>query len=88
MDNASSQPQVSFRKPLVVFLLPFILFLPTFWFFHSFIPEHSEMARQLGEVEHMRIHWGMFWIVTFLPFTAFCFLYSLIMFVMRSRGKR
>lgn len=82
------RPSGSFRKPLVILALPFILFFPTLWFFHTYIPEHSEAARRLGEVEHLRVHWGVYWIVTFLPFTALCFLSSLIMFIIRARQRR
>lgn len=88
MANAVTPPEVSFRKPLILFLLPIILFLPTLWLFHSFIPDHSDAARRLGEVEHMRVHWGVFWIVTFVPFTAICFLSSLVSFWLRLRQRR
>jgi hypothetical protein len=36
----------------------------------------------------LRVHWGVYWIVTFLPFTALCFLSSLIMFIIRARQRR
>jgi hypothetical protein len=87
MDNQTAQPKVSFTKPLVILALPFILFLPTLWFFHGFIPEHSEAAQRLGEVEHMRVHWGVFWIVAFLPFSAICLISSLVMFLLRLRKR-
>jgi len=33
----------------------------------------------------MRMHWGVFWVITFFPFTAICFLSSLVMLIRRAR---
>jgi hypothetical protein len=85
--NESKKVQASFKKPLIVFALPFILYLPTLWLFHDFIPEHSDAPARFGGIEHMRVHWGVFWIITFFPFAAICFLSALIMFLLRLRKR-
>jgi len=76
--------QVSLKKPLICFALPFILFLPTWWFLCRYVPDHARVSEKIG-VEHMRMHWGVFWVITFFPFTAICFLSSLVMLFRRAR---
>ena len=82
--SEASRAQVSIRKPLIVLALPFVLFLPTWWFFCRYVPEHSALSSRMG-VEHMRVHWGVFWVLSFFPFSAICFLTSVVMLVRRAR---
>jgi hypothetical protein len=86
--NESDKPQVSFRKPLIVFALPFILFLPTFWLLTVYFPEHAHAPEQFGGVEHMRKIWGAYFVVFYFAFTVICFLLALIMYLFRLRQRR
>ncbi len=82
-----SQPAetgVSLRAPLLCFAVPFVLCLPTWWLFCRYSPEHTRASQQLG-VEHMRVHWGFYWVITFFPYTGMCFLSSLVMLVRCAR---
>ena len=82
--NETIKPGPGIKKPLIYFALPLVLFLPTWWFFCRYVPEHSRISQRIG-VEHMRVHWGMFWIITFFPFAGICFLSSLVMLIRRAR---
>jgi hypothetical protein len=82
------KPRVSFKKPLIAFALPFILFLPTLWLFTNFLPEQAHAPERFGGVEHMRKHWGAFFVVFYFAFTAICFLSALIMCLLRLRQRR
>ena len=56
--NEPEKPLVSFKEPLIVFALPFILFLPTLWHLTVYFPEHAHAPESLGGVEQMRRLWG------------------------------
>lgn len=90
MDAPAPQPieqtrqRVSLKKPLVISSLPFILLFPTLWVFTSYIPEHSGAVKKLGE-DHIRAHYGIFWMLAFSFFSSVCFFISTVMFVRRAR---
>jgi cytochrome bd-type quinol oxidase subunit 2 len=71
-------------KPLIVFAMPFIVLFPYWWFLYHYLPERGAASKVLG-ADHMRVHYGVFWVLTFFPFTGICFLSSTIMLVRRAR---
>ena len=80
--------QVSFRKPLILFALPFILFFPTLWLLTVYFPDHANAPERLGGAEQMRKIWGAYFVVFYFAFTVICFLWSLIVFLFRLRQRR
>jgi hypothetical protein len=92
MDNPPTTPiepktvRVSIRKPLVIFVLPFVVGLVTFWFLCRYLPAHTPVYPQSRvTLKELQAEWEGLWIVAFLPFTAICFLSSGVMFVRRAR---
>jgi hypothetical protein len=73
------------RKPLVIFVLPFIVGLVTFWFLCRFLPAHTPVEGTKVTREDLQFEWEMLWLVAFLPFSAVCFLSSTVMLVRRAR---
>ena len=84
----ADQPQVesaplSLRKPLISLALPFIIFIPYLWLLLYYFPSRGARPPHLT-AEHLRVHWFFFWIFSYFPFSAICFLYSLIMLSRRA----
>jgi hypothetical protein len=89
MENREpDKTQVGFKKPLIIFALPFICFLPTLWLFTVVIPGQAHAPEQFGGVEHLRRHWGAFFVVFYFAFTVICFLWALIVLLFRLRQRR
>jgi hypothetical protein len=86
--NESGKTRVSFKKPLVIFTLPFILYLPTLWFLTVYLPEHAQAPERFGGVQEMRRVWGAYFIVFYFGFTVICFLWALIVYIFRLRQRR
>ena len=87
MTDSSSSKQTasagSLRKPLIFGALPVIVCVPYWWLLHDVLPA-SAASPQIG-VEHMRVHYGVFWALTYFPFTFICFLSALVMLIRRVR---
>jgi hypothetical protein len=91
MDNPPTTPiqpttvPAGMRKPLVVFALPFVVGLVTFWFLCRYLPAHTPVAGTKITREGLQVEWEGLWMVAFLPFAAICFISSVVMFAQRAR---
>ena len=72
---------------MVVFSLPFVLLLPYHWLLYNYFPgQHA--AQGAEAVKHLRLHYGIFWVMTFMPFSAICFVSSAVMLLRRAHQSR
>ena len=81
--SATETEKVSLRKPVIWLLLPVILYLPYWWFFHDYFPRRG--VRPGLDLEHIRFHCAVFWYLTYFPFAAVCFVSSVLMLGRRAR---
>lgn len=75
------------KLPLFIFLLPFLLLLPYLWLIYRSSSSNQIVTPRLDH-DHRSFHLTVFWVLTFLPFTAVCFLISTVMLVRRARHSR
>jgi cytochrome bd-type quinol oxidase subunit 2 len=70
-------------RPLVALVLPVALLVPYWWFVFHFASD-SICTPRIGK-EHQGVHLFFFWILTYFPFAAVCFLSSVVMLARRAR---
>ena len=70
--------------PLLCFLLPFILLLPSFWFVCQSPASAHLIGPRIDEAHH-RADLSWLWGITFFPFSIICFLSSTLMLLRRAR---
>jgi hypothetical protein len=75
--------QVGLGKPRIVFALPFLALFPYNWFMYRYLPGQVP-APSPEAASHLRMHYGIFWVVTFFPFSAICFVSSAVMLIRRA----
>ena len=76
--------QFGLRKPLIDFALPLIAFIPYNWLLYQYLPGRGATL-DAEAISHLRVHYGIFWVVTFVPFSAVCFVSSAVMLLRRMR---
>jgi len=79
----SSSSTHTLKKPLLFFVLPFIVYFPYWWLMHDVLP--SSAAHGPITVDHMRVHYGVFWSLTYFPFALICFVSAVVMLARRVR---
>jgi hypothetical protein len=82
--RAESQ-SLSLKKPLIWLAVPFVVCIPYFWLLLFYFPARGARPPHLT-VEHLRVHWFFFWLFTYFPFSAICFISSVIMLARRARA--
>jgi hypothetical protein len=87
MEQTTSTKPKGYMLPLIVFLLPLLLFVPYRWLVFDSAASGHIVTPRLDE-EHRRVHLGVVWLFTFGPFAIICFLTSLVMFIRRIRRSR
>ena len=73
--------------PMIFFLLPFILFMPSFWFICESPASTHLIGPRIDETHH-RADLGWLWGNIFFSFCIICFLSSAVMLMRRARHSR
>jgi hypothetical protein len=86
MDQDTPVKLKGVKLPFFIFLLPFLLLYPYHWFVFDSSASGRIVCLDCGDCRDF--HLTVFWVFTFLPFTAICFLTSTVMFIRRARHSR
>jgi len=72
---------------MICLALPFVVAVPYFWLLLYYVPARGARPPHLT-AEHLRVHGFFFWLFSYFPFSAICFISSVIMLARRSRTNR
>jgi succinate dehydrogenase hydrophobic anchor subunit len=80
----SEAAPVSSKKPFICLAAPFVVLIPYCWLLLYYFPMRGAHPPHLT-AEHLRVHWFSFWIFSYFPFSAICFIASLVMLTRQAR---
>jgi len=87
MEQSAPTTAKGVKFPLFIFLLPFLLLVPYHWLIYSSSASGQVVTPRLDD-DHRSVHLTVFWILTYFPFAAVCFLTSTVMLIRRARHSR